>query len=402
MTAPLAFLVVDDDAFLRRASHSLLKSFTALPVLDAADGHAGLALLETQHVDIVFCDLSMPEMDGLAFLRHLGEAGHQASVVVVSSHDDALISSVEKMAHAYGVALLRALKKPLTREKIAEVIEQHEKRLAKGARRAAEMPSFDLADMLRGMQAGEFTAFYQPQIDFRTGALRGAEALARWRHPQQGIVAPGAFIAALEKAGHIDDLTFLMLAQSALTCRRMSESGLRLDFSVNLSLTSLGLPHLAEQMADTVRAAGVEPAQMVLEVTESAAMTDLGHSLENLARLRLLGFRLSVDDYGTGFSNIQQISRIAFQELKIDQSFVKGALRDEGQRIIVRSSIDMAHQLGMSCVAEGVETADHWQNMHGMGCDVAQGYYIAKPMDAEALAGFCARHAAGWTPAEAV
>lgn len=402
MTLQHKFLIVDDDEFLRRAARSMLKPFTDAPVLDAADGYAGLALLEAADIDIVFCDLSMPEMDGLAFLRHLGEAGHKASVVVVSGHDDALISSVEKMAQAYGVALLGAIKKPLTPDKIADMVARHEKRIAQGGPRKTQMPSFELADMMRGMQAGEFTAFYQPQIDFRTGALRGVEALARWRHPQHGVVAPGAFISALEKSGNIDELTFLMLAQSALTCRRMTESGMRLDFSVNLSLTSLGLPHLAEQMSDMVRAAGVEPSQMVLEVTESAAMTDLGHSLENLARLRLLGFRLSVDDYGTGHSNIQQISCINFQELKIDQSFVKGAMRDEGQRIIVRSSIDMAHQLGMSCVAEGVETAGHWQNMQGMGCDIAQGYYIAKPMDAAALAVFCARYAAGWTPAEAV
>jgi len=399
--ASLHFLVVDDDDFLRLTTKKILGHFTDAPVLEAANGQQALDVLQTKSappVDVVFCDLSMPGMDGLEFLRHLGEQKTDVSVVIVSGHEDTLMAAVEKMAQAYGIFLLGMVQKPLSRERVAELVARQREKKPLSPRFAAAAPAFPLDDILHGLQQEQFTPYFQPKVDFRTGRITGAEALARWLHPVQGVIAPYAFIDTLEKSGHIDDLTFRILAQAAATACNLRENGQDIGVSVNLSLTSLGTPQLAERILAAVRAVGAAPSQIALEITETAAMTDLGHSLENLARLRMQGFVLSIDDYGTGFSNIQQITRVAFQELKIDQSFVKALAEDQGQRIIVRSSIDMAHQLKMTCVAEGVETQQNWDDLKEMGCDTAQGYFIAKPMAAEALHAFCDTHAEGWSP----
>lgn len=218
------------------------------------------------------------------------------------------------------------------------------------------------------------------------------EALARWRHPVHGIVAPYAFIKPLEDNGLIDELTWVMLEKASACCRTWRARGLDATVSVNLSLKSLSDNKLADRIADIVRSLNIEPRHIVLEVTESAAATDVGHALENLARLRMKGFGLSIDDYGTGYSSMQQLTRIAFTELKIDQSFVTNAAKHESARIILESSLDMAKKLQITAVAEGVETQADWDLLRQLGCGLAQGYFIAVPMDASV----CMKWIQGW------
>ena len=242
-----------------------------------------------------------------------------------------------------------------------------------------------LKDIRRGLEAGEFEPFFQPKIDFRSGAVVGAEALARWRHPQKGLLAPYAFIGAMEENGLIDALTWQILEKSAAMARQWIGQGMDLSVSVNLSLKSLSEAGLAEHITERVAAQGLAPKHMVLEISETAAMTDLARALENLTRLRMKGFALLIDDYGTGHSSVQQLSRIPFSELKIDQSFVMAVREKQTNRAILASSLDMAKKLNLKAVAEGVETRAHWNLLQELGCDVAQGYFIAKPMEADEL-----------------
>ena len=161
-----------------------------------------------------------------------------------------------------------------------------------------------------------------------------------------------------------------------------------LTVSVNLSLVSLGDTALADKITQVVQSTGLDSRYVILEITETAAMTDVAHALENLARLCMNGFGLSIDDYGTGYSSMQQLTRIPFSELKIDQSFVHDFADNEALRIVVESSINMAHKLKVKSVAEGVETQQEWDMLNCMGCDTAQGYFIAKPMDVKTLQEF--------------
>lgn len=400
MTADtLRFMVVDDDALVRMTTGMLLRRISAGDVLEAEGGAEAMDMLrapETGTIDIILCDLNMPGMDGMAFLRHLGEARVAASVLLVTSHDDALVAMVGKMARAYGVRFLGGLRKPLSPEILSAMVARHLSAVS-APRRApsAPVPSFSLAEIAAGLHARAFEPFFQPKLDISTGGIRGAEALARWRHPEKGVLSPYAFIDTLENCGDnegIMALTFLMLEQAAAASRRLHEGGYAVPVSVNLSLNLLDDPELADKLMQAVHAAGAGAESIVFEVTESAAMKDVAHSLENLARLRMHGFGLSIDDYGTGFANVQQLTRIPFGELKIDQSFVRGCGEQHDLQVIVRSSIELAHKLGMTCTAEGVETRQDWDSLRAMDCDVAQGYFIARPMDVTAFLRFCAEH----------
>jgi EAL domain-containing protein (putative c-di-GMP-specific phosphodiesterase class I) len=240
--------------------------------------------------------------------------------------------------------------------------------------------NFTLVEILEGIRQKQFKPFFQPKVDLKSGRIVGAEALARWIHPQHGVVTPYAFIPVLEQAEQIDTLTFLILEESAVACRVLHDQNHLVDISVNLSMVSLGHSHIADKITSIVTSAGADTKYITLEITESATMTDVPIVLENLARLYMNGFTLSIDDYGTGFSNLQQLTRIAFGELKIDQSFVFGLSYNEATKIMVASNIDMAKKLNIKCVAEGLETLEDWEMLNKMDCDIGQGYLIAKPM----------------------
>ncbi len=393
----LSFMVVEDDDFQRRMIVGMLRSLGVTEVREADNGKRALEVLhaaDTRPVDIEICDLDMPEMDGLEFLRHMGQENSTASVVILSAMDEVLLVSVRKMAQAYGIKLLGVIKKPVTLAQLEALIFQYKRSGNKLQQPAAAAPCFNLEEILQGVRAKQFEPFFQPKVELTTGRLMGAEALARWNHPEQGVIGPSAFIPPLEQGGKMDELTFLMLEKAAAACRQLHDKGYALSVSVNLSLVSLGDTTLADRITQVVRDAGVDPQCITLEITESAAMTDVAHALENLARLRMRGFGLSIDDYGTGYASMQQITRIAFTELKIDRSFVKDFATNQALHIVVKSSIKMAHKLQVKSVAEGVETQQDWDTLKDMRCDTAQGYLIARPMNLAAFIEFCGGYSA--------
>ncbi|MFI4988819.1 MAG: EAL domain-containing protein [Alphaproteobacteria bacterium] len=380
----LRFLIAEDHDFQRRTLVRILTMLGAKHVAEASDGKAALELFRdpAQAIDIIISDLDMPGMDGMELIRHIGAAGMPVSMILSSAVERSLLSSVETMTKAYGINLLGAIEKPVSPRKLQALIELHVPPRPAAERTAAAAPPVTLEEIRRGLLGGEFEPFFQPKVDLAKGSVKGAEALARWRHPQKGIVAPYAFIGRIEESELIDDLTCMMLEKSARHCRDWVQGGLDVAISVNLSLKSLTDTDMAERLTQIVRGQGLEPQRMVLEVTETAVMTEVAKALENLARLRMKGFGLSIDDYGTGYSSMQQLSRIAFTELKIDQSFVMSATEVEASRVILETSLDMARKLKLQSVAEGVETRAHWDLLKELGCDLVQGYFVARPMPA--------------------
>ena len=391
----LNVLVVEDDDFQRRLTLGMLRSLGVGAVSGAANGKEALEAIRAadgRPFHIALCDLNMPEMDGLEFLRRLAQEAHNVAIVIVSALDAKLLYSVVRMTRMYGIRLLGAVGKPILHGQIKELLEKYE-HLPRAQPAPPPVHSFTLEDVMLGVHNGEFVPWFQPQVDMKTGRLVGAEALARWIHPELGVIGPYAFVPVLEQSRQIDELTFLMVDKAAAACRAFHESGNEITVSVNLSLASLDDPALADRITQRVRRAGIEPGHLMLEITESAAMTDVAHALENLARLCMNGFPLSIDDYGTGYASLQQLTRVAFSELKIDQSFVRDVAESESLRIVVESSVQMARRLQVKSVAEGVETQRDWDAVRNVGCDTAQGYFIAKPMDLDAFLTFCAAHA---------
>lgn len=381
----LKFLAVEDHDFQRGMLLKMLARLGATQVSTATDGQAALDIVKSSYpsIDIIISDLDMPGMDGLEFMRHLSEAGIPVAIILASALESVLLDSIETMTRAYGVKILGVIQKPITVEKLESLIKLHVPMPACQSRPAASDLSFTIAEIGQGLRNDEFEPFFQPKVLLANRSIKGAEALARWRHPQKGVIAPYAFIGPLEDQNQIDELAWIMLRKSVSFCREWRiKSGRDVNVSVNVSAKSLAEVHFADRVQELVRLEKVDPRNIILEVTESATSSSISHLLENLSRLRMKGFGLSIDDYGTGYSSLQQLTRIAFTEIKIDQSFVANAAVQQSARIILESTFDMAQKLGISTVAEGIETQDQWNMVRGLGCELAQGYLIARPVEA--------------------
>jgi len=242
-----------------------------------------------------------------------------------------------------------------------------------------------VGDLRRAIDEGELSLFYQPKVDLKQGTTIGAEALARWTHPEHGFVPPDEFIEVAEETGLIGPLTDWVVETALKQITQWNKQGVVLCLSINLSAKSLHDESLPDMLSNAVKAHQVPHWQLVLEITESAIMVDADRAMAVLERLNDLGFSLSIDDFGTGYSSLGYLSRMPVQELKIDRTFVMDMLDDRNNAVIVRSTIDLAHNLGLKVVAEGIETEAQAAELKALGCDVGQGYLIGKPINAEAF-----------------
>ncbi len=383
--ASLRFLVVEDQGFQRWAASHALEQLGAKTVFNAGDGQTALEIFKSVEppVDIVITDISMPGMDGMEFIRHVGDLGIPIALIVASDHEQSVITSVETMARAYGVHLLEGIKKPVTAKKLAAAISRYRPpadRVVPAAPMAEQ--AFSLEEIVEAIEHGEFEPFFQPKVELAGGRIRGVEAVARWRHPARGIVGPEAFAATLETSSHIDALTIGVLKKALVCCKSWRVAGIDATVSINLPLLSLTDVTLADRLMEIARDAAIETRHIVFEVTETAAASNVGKVLENLSRLRINGFGLAIDDYGTGYSSLQQLSRIPFTELKIDQSFARNAPGKGSSRALLASGLEMAKRLGIVAVVAGVESAEEMAALRELGCELVQGRYIAEPMKA--------------------
>jgi len=239
--------------------------------------------------------------------------------------------------------------------------------------------AFQEHEIRDAMANDQFEPFFQPKVGLVDASVVGAEALARWRHPIRGLVSPARFIPLLEAAGLGEKLTLMMTAKSARACKSWRAQGLPGGVSVNVSAEVLAHVGFAERLLEAVCAEALEPVHLTVEVTESAWAAP--EALENLARLRMHGFGLSIDDYGTGYSSMDRLTQIAFTELKIDGGFVRDAVAQGSSLAMLESSLEMARRMRITAVAEGVECGVEWSLVAKLGCDHAQGFFIARPMD---------------------
>jgi len=383
----LRLLLLDDEPFILKLMGRMLMNlgFTSVTLCD--NGAAALEQVDgvPDSPDLILCDMNMPQMDGVEFLRRLVEHNYAGSLILVSGEDKRALQAMERLAQAHGIEVLGTLQKPITAQGLSEVV----------ARWTPAPPevltprkTYSFEDVRDAISGGELLNYFQPQVEVSTGQLVGAESLVRWRHPQDGLVFPDQFVNVAEQHGLIDALTRVVVVNALGTLRRWRDAGIELRLAINLSMDNLSSLDFVDFMVDQVAAAGVAPQGIVLEVTESRLMQDLRAPLEVLTRLRLKRFRLSIDDFGTGHSSLAQLRDVPFDELKIDRGFVHGAGFQERARVLYGASLGLARQLDMDTVAEGVEDRGDWELLRQTGCGLAQGYFIGRPMPGDELQGW--------------
>ncbi len=387
----LRILLVDDDEFVLDFVEDMLRVLGVKSVSRALDGHAALAVLDValRPLQLLICDLNMPGMDGIEFLRHLAERGFEGGVILSSGSDKRVIKTVESLVQAHKLRFLGTLQKPVEEAALLTMLINFT-----GAAPTANFgPIQELSpeEIRTGLDTGQVETFFQPKVTVADRRVVGAECLARWRHPVRGLILPAAFISVAEEHGLIDDLTMAVFRKAMVHLKEWARSGHDLKVSVNVSMDNLDRLDLPEVFSDIVRQAGVETGQVILEMTESRLMNNIATSLEIITRFRLKGFGLSIDDFGTGYSSMEKLKQLPFTELKVDRSFVCGASKDSVARTILESSVQMGHALGMSVVAEGAETQEDWDLLATVGCDEVQGYFVARPMPADEFIGWKTR-----------
>ncbi len=254
-----------------------------------------------------------------------------------------------------------------------------------------------LGELDAAIDNGEVWVAFQPKLDLLSGEICGAEALVRWTHPEKGPINPEEFITAAERHDRIEKLTEHVLNRAVQVAAKLNTDGRRFDMAVNLSPRLIGHANLKPMVIQTLRRHGLPAERLILEITETAAMSSADAAMQELKDLRSIGIQLSIDDYGTGFSTLDYLKRCPATELKIDRSFVRMLVTSRSDRIMVNSTIELAHSLGEDVVAEGVEDNETLQLLAQMGCDKAQGYLIGRPMPFEALVDYLT----GYSPAKA-
>ncbi len=368
-------LIVDDDPLVSKVLARQLANLGFPECITASDGEQAMFALHSDQVfDIIFCDLKMPGTDGIEFLRNAASLIPDVAVVLISSVDAKILRSAASLARAHQLSLLGTLNKPINVQELGAILERLNRHASN--RELHSNVSVDLDEFRAALRGGQVEPFFQPQVDVNTGALVGAEALARWRR-DGGLVAPEAFMPLATANALLDELTDVILAGSIKALQLWEQADLVLNVSINVSLETLERLDFPEHMSALCAAAGIARSRLQVEVTETTAMHDPVRTLDVATRLRMQGFDLSIDDFGTGYSTQSQLREMPFNELKVDQNFVGMAHQDHEARSIVETNLNLARSLSLRSVAEGVETAEDWRLLRALGCDVLQGYFVS-------------------------
>jgi EAL domain-containing protein (putative c-di-GMP-specific phosphodiesterase class I) len=378
-------LVVDDDADFRDLVSEVGQEMGLETV--GVDDPASLIRVLQRGPSIVLLDLVMPRMDGIEVMRSLARHGAQAEIILTSGLDSRVLAGASSLASELGLRIRGTLPKPFRVAELKELLAiDVPVELEPTARVEAGTGRLRARDVARAIEARELVVHYQPQVTAAAGLWVSSEALVRWRHPSRGLLAPNVFLPLVRTPALGLALTYRVL-ETALRERGSILAATRtpVALSVNLHPAVLTTQTFPDRVIEIVEQFGVDAGDITLEVTEEDVAADSGVALAVLTRLRMRGFRLSIDDFGTGHSTLHRLHRVPFNELKIDRSFVRAAETDRTARAIVESSIALASDLDLTIVVEGVETEATWEWLAGLGVQLIQGFLVAPPLPASAL-----------------
>lgn len=330
----------------------------------------------------VIVDLQLADRDGVEVIHRLAEMSCKAAVIIISGLGQRIVDSSARAAAENGLWLLGSLRKPFPRTELLTLLAAGTQETSPKLTHSPTRLHRDISEsqLIEALRAEAFMVHFQPKISCRNGELVGFECLARWPQPDGSMIPPDQFIGLAEQAGLVHELT-RQVYQFALANLPHPPGKSELKFALNLSPINLSDKAFPRWLLDQCRDHGVAPSRIILEVTETASLNNPLALLENLTQFRIRGFELSIDDFGVGYSSLIQLARLPFSELKIDQMFVKSLSSAEESRKIVTAVVGLGNSLDLNVVAEGVEDAYALDFLQNVGCDEAQGYFIARPMD---------------------
>lgn len=340
--------------------------------------HASAAYqyLHKHDVDLILFDLDMPGEDGLSVLSELHSMNFQSAISILSGLNDEIIALAEKVAVMFGLNLVSSNIKPLGENQLTEVLNKAKKMKHISSPISSSQRQYPLEEITSGLKNNQFITHYQPQYSFKTEKLIGVEVLVRWNHPDDGLVFPDTFIPVLEHANCEYLLLEVVLHRVMEDIASLPDS---IEVAVNISVNDLRQSGFVEGLLSRLKSYDVSPKRIKLEITEACVYELSPEMLKSIARLRMHGFGLSIDDFGVGHSNLTNLVTLPFTELKVDKSFVNNYLQSIKHRHALDLAVQLAKKLNMNIVVEGVEDVDEYRAMNALGVDVCQGYYTGKP-----------------------
>jgi EAL domain-containing protein (putative c-di-GMP-specific phosphodiesterase class I)/DNA-binding CsgD family transcriptional regulator/ActR/RegA family two-component response regulator len=371
----MQLLVLDDD----EATGRLITRIAALSGMNAVavtEADAFARELDQRSPQVVMLDLQLNGTDGVEQMRFLAQQRYTGTLVLMSGYDSRVLSTARELGHNLGLKVCGCLEKPVDLSDLEQLFE----------RIWAKKGVFTAERLRAAIANDELVLDFQPVVSRNPNRLRKLEALVRWEHPVAGAIAPSDFLPLAESdTSIIDALTDWVTGAAVAAYQVLDELGITTTLSVNVSprnLHDLSLPNRIERY---LRDGGMPAQNLCLEITESAAFGDPSRSMDILSRLRLKGIQLSIDDFGTGYSSFAMLRQMPFTEIKIDKSFIRTAATSRDSRIIAKCIVDLATNMGMDCVAEGVEDDTTASLLEDMGAPNLQGYFFARPMPIEAV-----------------
>lgn len=374
----LAF-VVDDEPQIRMFAARCLANSGYVPREFCGVVDVEIALTRARP-EIILLDLSLGTTDAVEVIRSLAATRFDGNVLLMSGHDARTIEEVQKVGRRHGLQMLDCLHKPFRQEDL----------LARLAALPPPQPTDvpDLVDLSAALKSRWLELWYQPKIDLRSRRVCGAEALIRLRHPGMGVMAPGSFLPPAGDPMYLP-LTDFVVRRSLADWPAIAAQRPSLRLAINVPASILQSPDFVANFRRHLPNAAAFPG-LIVEITETETLSDPDLAREVAVQLKLYNLHVSIDDFGTGHSTLSRLDELPFAELKLDRGYVHGCAADADKRELCRTVVDLAHRFGIAAVAEGIETKDDLTVLDELGCDMAQGYYFAKPTEIERLVGFLA------------
>ncbi|PSM12579.1 EAL domain-containing response regulator [Stenotrophomonas maltophilia] len=379
-------LILEDQPFQRGYLANLFGSRRGVQVDACEDVEAAIALCACQSYDLVVSDLLMPGQDGIQFIQALAAQPRPPRLAVASAASRRMMTSARLMAESLGLEVIGLLPKPVAAtdvEALFDALAQARPSVDAAPAHAATLPEPDAQQLRQAMADGGLTAWFQPKKSLQTGRVVAAEALVRWRHPQLGTLAAGSFLPAMCRHGLEGELLRMMLKASIKAQARWRKQGFRVPVSINLPPHLLEQSDLPDELLAMTLALGGTPGELCFELMENSTTRHVSDFYAGACRLRMKGFGLAQDDFGQGLSSVHNLVNTPFTEVKIDRALVSGCARDPALHLTLSTIIALANQLGLTIVAEGVESDADLAALRQLGCSQVQGFLISQALPSD-------------------